>query len=108
MGWEKLTDPVNRAVSASLGVPATWTPKGSGSPVAIRAVFRRNRQEFDAESGCVVETTSSAAMIRADDLPRAPEEEDGFTIQGLEFLVAGTRPDGQGGILLILERKPST
>lgn len=105
MGFEDLTDPVNRAVSATLGIPATWTPKGGGSPVDLRAVFRRTHTIFD-ELGTPVETRMSSAHVRALDLTRLPIEDDGFEIDGRAYLISAIEPDGQGGITLVLVKAP--
>jgi hypothetical protein len=104
VSWEEATDGVNRAVASTLGVAATWTPNGSGSPVALSAVFRREHRSFDPESGAHVATTYSSAWIRSADLPRVPIENDRLSIAGLDFLVAAIEPDGQGGMLLVLDR----
>ncbi len=107
MGFEDLQDPVNRAVAQNLGTPATWTPKGSGSPVSLRAKFNRRHVVFDVNAGVNVTTSSSSAWIRIADLPREPIEDDGFDVDGLSFVIVGFEPDGQGGALLVLERKSS-
>lgn len=106
MGFEDLIDPVNRAVGDTLGIPGVWTPKGSGLPVSVRAVFRREHRVFDPETGANVATTQSSAWIRTADLPREALENDRFAIAGLEFLIAAIEPDGQGGVVLVLELEP--
>lgn len=103
MGFEDLIGPVNRAAASTLGVPATWTPVGSGSPAALRAVFRERHETFDPEVGANVATTFSAAWVHLADLPRLPLEDDGLAIMGKSFLVVGLEPDGQGGAWLVLQ-----
>lgn len=106
MVFEDLTDPVNELVAEVLGIPATWTPRATGSPVSLQAVFRREHRMFDADTGALIASTSSSAWVKASDLPREPLEDDRFEIAGLSFVVASIEPDGQGGILLVLQRAP--
>jgi hypothetical protein len=103
MGFEELAQGVNRQVSSILGIPATWT-RQSGPPVSLPAIFRREHRVFDPETGAPVATTQSSAWVNVADLGGEPAEDDRFSIAGLEFVIAGLEPDGQGGMLLVLQR----
>lgn len=107
MGFEDLRDVVNRACTASLGIPATWTPRGSGPPVPLRAIFRRQHRIFDPETGAMVAATETSAWVRLADLTREPLEDDLFTADGLDFVVASFEPDGEGGGTMVLQRAPA-
>lgn len=114
MAFEDELEIANRAVADSLGIPATWTPKGSGSPVDVLAVFHRNHRVFSPDSDVMVQSTVTTLWVVLSDLPREPEEDDRITIDadaalklalsGRYFRVASHEPDGVGGTMLVLQK----
>jgi hypothetical protein len=92
------------------GVPVIYRPNG-GDPVVPNPIGIFDAQYVlvqggDAHAG--VESVSPAVFLRREDLPGDPDDDDPdtttVTIGGIDYRVAGVKPDGIGGIVLVLRK----
>lgn len=100
-----LVERVDRAVQGALGgVTVTYQPE-LGAPVDVTGVFdeRYVLAKGSAEAG--VETLGPAVFLRLEDLPTDPEDDEPtITIASVVYRVVERRPDGMGGMVLVLRR----
>lgn len=98
---------VDRAALAALGgEPVLYRPAG-GDPAPIVGIFDAQfvLAQGDAEAG--VEAAAPAVFFRLSDLPTDPELDDPtLTIGGRDYRVIQRKPDGFGGIVLVLRQVP--
>src|SRR6185369_15337225 len=95
----------DRAVLSLLGGESVLYSPEVGDAVPIDGMFdeRYVLAKGDGEAG--VETTGPALFVRIDDLPADIEDDEPiFTIRGDDFRVTERRPDGIGGVVLVLRR----
>lgn len=83
------------------GVPVVYTPQ-DGAPVTVTGIF--DAQYLLIESGETrVEGRHPAVFLRLSDLPTDPDQDEPtVTIGAKEYRVTERRPDGLGGVLLVL------
>ena len=98
MGFTDLLATADRAVRKHLGGSITYAP-GVGSPVTVDGVF--DAAYVIAESG---ETGVSTVFLTLDDLPSNPDTDLSatVTVSGTTYSIRETKPDGQGGVLILL------
>lgn len=103
MDFAELVGAVDRAALAHLGsVPVVYRPE-FGEPVEVDGIFDAQFVLVDAgEAG--VESRVPAVFLRLEDLPTDPtlDREPTITVGGVGYQVIGRRPDGAGGVLLLL------
>ena len=94
---------IDRAALAELGgEPVLYRP-AVGDPVPLVGIFDAQYvlAQGDAEAG--VEAAEPAVFFRLSELPIDPELDDPtLTIGGRDYHVTQRKPDGVGGIVLIL------
>lgn len=105
MAFSDLLANVDRVVLSSFGDPVTYFP-ADGDPVELTGVFDAEyvRPELGQPG---VSTVSPAVFIRLSDLPGLDPVVDTqalVQINGLNYRIWEAKPDGQGGIYLILHR----
>lgn len=94
----------DRSVRSLLGGPITYTP-GTGEPVTVEGVFDAAFQLVDAgQPG--ISSTSPAAFFTLSDLPTDPEVDTAATVtaNGVAYSPYLVKPDGLGGVLLLLHK----
>ena len=102
MGFTDLLATADRAVRKHLGGSITYAP-GVGSPVTVDGVF--DAAYVIAESGETgVSTFGPAVFLTLDDLPSNPDTDLSatVTVSGTTYSIRETKPDGQGGVLILL------
>lgn len=102
MAWDDLTDGVLGAAMSEFGRAVTYTPSG-GVGVEITAVFDSAHVAVDPDSGVPVHMNQPVLGLRLRDLPVAPAQGDGVTVNGTEYVVVDLQVDGQGGARLRLQ-----
>jgi hypothetical protein len=85
-----------------LGGDVVYAP-GIGTPVTVRGVFDKAYQlvPLDAPG---ISSTAPAVFLRGEDLPSSPlnDVSASVTAGGVVYRIREVRPDGLGGMLLIL------
>lgn len=101
MGFAEAIALADRSALAHLGGAVTYE-SSLGESVAVRGIF--DEAYALVEAGQVgVSSTAPAAFLLLADLPSNPSEDSpAITIAGVEYEVREAKPDGLGGVLLIL------
>lgn len=102
--FKTLVEQVDRSVQANLGgVPVIYQP-AIGAPVTVTGVFDSQFVLVEGTTGDAgVEALGPAVFLRLDDLPTDPEvDTPTLTIASVIYRVVERRPDGFGGIVLVL------
>jgi hypothetical protein len=106
VAFDDLITAADRATQDHLGgVPGLYAPS-VGPAVTVAGIFDENYTVSDAQFNGV-ETLAPAVVLRLEDLPSDPREEDPFlTILGLRYTVRLRETDGTvgGTIRLVLRR----
>lgn len=102
--FDELVAAADRVVQRELG-SATFTYKTAEGATFPDLVGMFDEQyvlaKGSAEAG--VETLGPAIFVRLEDLPEVPEDDEPtLTIGGVDYRVIERRPDGIGGIVLVL------
>jgi hypothetical protein len=85
-----------------LGSVASYTPEG-GEAVEVQGIFDAAYVLVDPGAGPGVSSCGPALFVRMADLPSDPrEDEPSIEVAGVQYRVKEVRPDGQGGVLLLL------
>lgn len=95
---------VDPTVRQKLGGSVTYTP-GVGAAVVVDGVFDAAHVQLDlGEPG--VSTQGPAVFLTLADLPSNPEtDEDAMvTVAGVTYTPHTVKPDGLGGVLLLMHR----
>lgn len=95
---------VDPAVRQQLGGSVTYTP-GVGAAVTVDGVFDAAHQHLDlGEPG--VTSQGPAAFLTLADLPSDPVTDTAATVTyaGVTYTPHTVKPDGLGGVLLLLHR----
>lgn len=108
MSFDDLMAAGDRAVRQKLGGSITYTP-GVGAAVVVDGIFTAPHTSVDlGEQGGGVSTVSPTAFLKLIDLPSDPESDTAarVTVAGVTYRwdTHDSRPDGMGGILLMLHR----
>jgi hypothetical protein len=106
MGFSALLGLVDKAVCSQLSdVSVTYTPS-AGSPVVVKGVFDSNYTRVESPSGEVgVSSSGPAVFLRVVELPSDPSEDTAtITISGVSYSIKEAKPDGLGGVHLLLFR----
>lgn len=104
MTFADLLASADQAVRKNLGGEITYTP-GVGDPVAIDGVFDAAFVLLDPQQPGV-SSQGPALFVRVEDLPSDPEVDGDatVTINGVEYSPHTVKPDGLGGLYLLLHR----
>jgi hypothetical protein len=105
MSFDALILAADRAAQALLGgVVVSYKPAISPA-VNVTGIFDAQYVLAKGSAEAGVEATGPAVFFRFSDLPVDPESDDPIlTINGLTYSVTERRPDGLGGIVLVLRR----
>lgn len=104
--FDVLVAQMDRAVAAALGGERVTYQPAAGDAVHLLGVFDAQYvlAQGDAEAG--VEAVSPAVFLRRSDLPVDPElDEPRVTVRGRDYRVTARKPDGLGGIVLLLRER---
>lgn len=101
MTWAGWIAGVDRLVVDTFHDDAIYTP-AVGDPVPVRCVFDRSYLLAADVGGPGVSTTAPAAFLRVADLPGNPPPYGDLHVRGVDYRVTEPKPDGQGGVLLVL------
>lgn len=87
----------------TLGEEVTYTP-GAGSAVTATGIFDAQYQRLEVGTAGV-SSRGPAVFMLLSDLPGNPvtDEEATVTARGVVYSVKEAQPDGQGGIVLLLQ-----
>lgn len=101
MGFDALLASTDRAAMDHLGGVVGYTP-GRGLSVSVQGIF--DSAYVDVNLGQAgVSSTGPAVFLRLADLPSDPSDDDPrITISGVEYEVREAKPDGIGGVVLLL------
>lgn len=102
MAFTDLIALTDRQVRELLGGLVTYTP-GVGVPVEIRGVF--DKAYIRVEGGQAgVSSSSPAVFLKVADLPSDATTDTAarITVSGTQYKIWEAKPDGLGGILLLL------
>lgn len=102
--FESLADLAVQQVTNILGTPAVFQYQNGGADVSLQAVYQKNREIYETESG-VVTGYSESATIRAVDLPTAPKQKDNITINSKLYGITDVEHDGIASYVLYLRLK---
>ncbi|MDP1628855.1 hypothetical protein [Parvibaculum sp.] len=103
-----LADLVLVAANEHLGEDATYTPLKSApatAPFAVRGPFDEAAEIVEMGNEAPVSGTMPVLGVRLADFAVEPAQGDRVTVLGALYEVWDTRPDGQGGMKLLLKRK---
>lgn len=114
MSFADLIAAADRAAIAAFGdsedgepVPVEYTPNG-GDAVPVTGIFDEQYLLVEGSSDAGVSVTAPALFVRLEDLPEDPRDESSdptVAIRGVEYRVTECKPDGIGGIVLVLRRR---
>ncbi len=102
MGFKALLAMGDQAVRGILGETVTYSPT-AGDPVEVDGVFDAAYVKVDAgDPG--MSSSGPAVFLSLADLPSDPETDltATVTVDGTEYTIHETKPDGQGGTMLLL------
>lgn len=104
MGFSDLLAQADVAATQHLGGAVSYTT-GLGATVSVQGIFDAAYVLVDAgQAG--VSSCGPAVFLRLADLPSdAIDDEPTITVDAVEYEVREAKPDGQGGVLLLLHVK---
>ncbi len=104
MGFAELLTVADVAVRGQLGGDVTYNPT-SGDPVTVDGIFDAAYVLVDAgQPG--ISSSGPAVFLTVADLPSDPDTDTTatVTVASVEYTIREARPDGMGGIVLLLHR----
>jgi hypothetical protein len=103
VGFRDTLAAADRLARETLGEPVTYTP-GVGDAVEVDGIFDAAHVEVDPAGQPGVTTQGPAVFLTLDELTSDPETDTDatVTIRGVEYTAHTVRPDGQGGVFLLL------
>lgn len=105
MAFSDLVSEMDRTITEAVGGPVSYTPDG-GVAVEVDGVFDASYQlAVTSETG--VMATAPAVFFRLEDLPDDPvvDSNQSITYGGVTYNVTEVKPDGQGGVMLLLHEE---
>lgn len=101
---QDLANRILSAATSSLGETVTYNR--AGTDYQIKAIFSEMFSDIDVDTGLRITTEQPSLILNLSDLPTEPRGNDVVTVaDGREFSVRETRPDGEGGMTLLLYEK---
>lgn len=93
----------DRVVTTILGEPVSYVP-GVGEPVDVSGVFNAAYEYVDINTHDGVASVGPAIFLTLSDLPTDPETDTDARIvrQAVTYRAHTVKPDGLGGVLLLL------
>ncbi|MBF0437448.1 MAG: hypothetical protein HQL77_19085 [Magnetococcales bacterium] len=110
--WNKLLTLMNRSCFATFSVPVVYTPslenrmELGGTPINLVGIFDEKREVVSlmGSDGMDAVIPRSVLEIRIADLGIEPMAGDDVTIDGMPYRVFEVQPNGDGLVILILNR----
>ncbi len=102
MGFKAILAVGDQVVRGILGESVTYSPT-AGDPVEVDGVFDAAYEKVEAgEAG--ISSYGPAVFLSLADLPSNPGTDltATVTVDGTEYTIHETKPDGQGGVALLL------
>lgn len=105
MSFVDLVTRIDRAVQRQLGgVSVIYRPE-LGAPVQVTGVFDAGYVLVEGSAEAGVEARDPSVFLQLADLPRDPDQDEPtLTIGGVDYRVIERKPDGIGGIVLVLRK----
>ncbi|HET7500649.1 MAG TPA: hypothetical protein VFK02_06580 [Kofleriaceae bacterium] len=105
MSFTQLIATIDRTAQALLGgEPVIYRPT-VGDPVTVTGLFDAQYVLIQGSAHAGVEGRGPAVSLRLEDLPGDPEQDSPtVTIRGVDYDVLAAKPDGIGGIVLVLRK----
>lgn len=103
MSWKDDLNNLRKSCVQAFGVPVDYTPIGL-SVITIDAIFDRSYIEIDPETQAVISSYTPMLFIDLGDLPSEPKNGDRVLIEGDNYRVESSEPDGKGGSRLPLRK----
>jgi hypothetical protein len=98
---QDLANRILSAATARLGEPVTLSRDSSS--YSLRGIFSELHSEVDIDTGLNVTSAVPTLTINSADIAIEPAGNDRVTVaDGRTFIVRETRPDGEGGIVLLM------
>ena len=98
---QDLTNRILKAATARLGEPVTLSRDTAS--YSLRGIFSEIHSEVDVDTGLNVTSAIPTLTINSADLAIDPSGNDRVTVaDGRTFIIRETRPDGEGGIVLLM------
>ena len=99
-----MRDRAHKIAQNTFGVAVTYFPQ-AGSSFATRGVFVDEHTEHDETGNSGISTVSPMMDVQLSEMDAAPQIDDELVIDdtGQRYLVLDPRPDGQGGVRLMLQ-----
>ena len=98
---QDLANRILKAATARLGEPVTLSRDTAS--YSLRGIFSEIHSEVDVDTGLNVTSAIPTLTINGADLSIEPSGNDRVTVaDGRTFIVRETRPDGEGGIVLLM------
>jgi hypothetical protein len=96
-----------RAVQRNLGgAVVTYTPPGGVASAPFAGVFSEEYVLAKGSAEAGAESLGTAVFVQREDLPIDPHVDDASaTVDGVDYRVIEDRPDGMGGVVLVLRKK---
>lgn len=104
MGFSDLLAAGDISVRSILGGTVTYSP-GAGSPVDVDGIFDAAYVRVDlGQAG--VSSSGPAVFLTLSDLPSDPSVDSSatVTVDGVKYTPHEVKPDGLGGVVLLLHR----
>lgn len=104
MMWAAQLEAADRAAMEHLGGETVTYKPGTGDPVPVTGIFDEAYVLVDT-SDARVSSSGPAVFFRLADLPSDPGQDTGpveVTVREKTYRPREVRPDGQGGVLLLL------
>lgn len=104
MSFEALLASADEVARRTLGGDVIYTP-GAGAAVTVRGVYDAAYVKVDV-GHAGVSSSGPAVFLRLSELPSNPSDDAAakVTRAGVDYKVRESEPDGQGGVLLLLQR----
>lgn len=104
MSFATLLERTDEAVRGTLGEDVIYTP-GVGPAVPVRGIYDAAYVKVGA-GHADVSSSGPAVFLRLSELPSDPSDDAAARVMraGVDYKVRESEPDGQGGVLLLLQR----
>jgi hypothetical protein len=103
MSFSALIATADRAALTHLGCAVSYTPS-DGTALTVQGIFDSAYVRADAGTAGL-STCGPAVFLNLADLPDGAEDDSpAIVIAGVSYTVRESKPDGMGGLLLLLHR----
>jgi hypothetical protein len=102
MSWKDLTERLNSRCRDTFGDNQVIFKGADLAPITITAIFDKNYQQVDPDTGAPVSTNALMLGVVITDLPRHPKKDDVFNVEGVDHKVIDTQEDSEGMVKVLL------